>query len=501
MARLCLCLTGKTLDEDMELINSYRKYIDLAELRVDCLDPGDRLHIRRFPEMAGIPVILTIRRSRDGGMFVGGEGARITLLANGLAHAEADRRRNFAFVDLEEDLDVPSLEEAARAFDTRIIRSMYNLDGVDDDLVERLRRLQRFGDEIVKASVMARSLDEVVKVYQAARETENLEKILHCMGEYGFNTTVLAEFLGSRISYSFPPHGDDQTLAQTGAIDPKELSELYRFQEITGKTRVFAVTGYPLKTALSPRFFNKVFEVEKNDAVFIPIPADSAASLLRLAEMIGISGISVTSPFKEDIIPLLSEESKEMALIGACNTIVAGSQGWKGYNTDAAGFSDSLLAFSGRKDFRGRRFTILGAGGSARAVAAEVFRLKGKALILNRSPARARSLAESYGFAWAGLDSHGASLMERYSDFIIQASPVGMEEGDQDPIDFYRFSGRETFMDLIYSREKTPCLKRAEEAGCRILNGSDMFHRQVSYQYGYFMNKEFPPSLISRIRV
>ncbi len=67
MSKICLCLTGKTIKQDVDLLSKYRKYADLAELRVDCLDAGERLYIRRFPELAGIPVILTVRRDVDGG--------------------------------------------------------------------------------------------------------------------------------------------------------------------------------------------------------------------------------------------------------------------------------------------------------------------------------------------------------------------------------------------------------------------------------------------------
>jgi 3-dehydroquinate dehydratase/shikimate dehydrogenase len=114
MAKLCLSLTGNTLEKDLAILEKYRKYIDVAELRVDFLEPDERLHIRRFPEMAGIPVILTIRRDVDGGKYVGGEASRATLFSMGLAFAEVDKRKNFAYVDIESDLNVPSLEEAAR---------------------------------------------------------------------------------------------------------------------------------------------------------------------------------------------------------------------------------------------------------------------------------------------------------------------------------------------------------------------------------------------------
>ena len=500
MAKICICLNGRTLAQDLELLEKNRKYVDLAELSVDCLDPDERFHIRRFPEMAGLPVILTVRRTLEGGYYVGGEGSRISLLAKGLAYAAADQRRNFAYVDLEEDLNVPSLEEAARTFGTRIIRSWHNMEGVDQDLAGKIKKLRRVGDELVKVAVTAGSLADVVKVYKAAKETSGIDKILVCMGEYGANTRILSEFMGSRISFTSLA-GDDLKPAAPGQLEPKALAEIYRFREITTKTKIFAIAGFPLKFTKSPLFFNTVFRMEQTDAVFIPIVADSVESLIDLAEEIGIAGLSISVPYKEKILPYLAGRSEKATAIGACNTLVKGSEGWMGYNTDAPGFSDSLLSYIGKKDLKGRKITIIGAGAAAKAAAFEVNRLKGKALILNRTPAKARILAEPYRFAWAAFDSRGAVMMEKYSDIIIQASTAGMApHTDIDPIEFYKFSGKEIVMDFIYEPAKTACLRRAEQAGCRILNGSDLLYRQARYQYAFFMNREFPPSLVSRVK-
>jgi 3-dehydroquinate dehydratase/shikimate dehydrogenase len=500
MAKVCLCLTGKTLDRDLEILNKYRKYVDIAELRADCLDPDERFLLRRFPGMANIPVILTIRRNIDGGGYVGGEGARITLLSMGLAFADADRRRNFAYVDLEEDLNVPSLEEAARAFGTRIIRSYHNMNAVDAGLTAKLRNLRRVGDELVKVAVMPRNLDDVIRVYEAGKATLDIEKILLCMGDFGINTRILAEQLGSFLSYTAVKGEQDFPAAAPGQLDPRELVDTYRFREITPATRIFAVTGFPLKVSASPPFFNTVFSIERNDAVYIPVPADSINSFIRLAEELKIAGVSVTVPYKEAVLPFLSYMSDEVIYIGACNTVVASPQGWMGYNTDAPGFSDSLLEFSGRRNLRGRKITIVGAGGAARAIASAVYQLKGKALILNRTAIRAREVALPYSFAWAGLDNRGIELMNAYSDIIIQTTPVGMAPNvEDDPLEFYQFTGKELVMDIIYKPEKTKCLRRAEAAGCRICNGYDMLLRQARYQYKFFMRKEFPPSLVNKV--
>ena len=216
-------------------------------------------------------------------------------------------------------------------------------------------------------------------------------------------------------------------------------------------------------------------------------------------------GMSVTVPYKEAILPFLTRQSEEVRSIRACNTVqrcVSGENvDWYGTNTDAPGFSDSLLAFTGRKNFRGKKITILGAGGVARAVAAELYRLGGRALILNRTVHRARDLAFRYKFLWGGFDNQGVRLMEKFSDIIVQTTPAGTEGyGTRDPLEIYAFSGRETVMDLVYQPERTPFLERAAGAGCRVLNGYDMLIRQAWYQYTQFTGKEFPVDLLSRVK-
>ena len=496
MAKICLCLTGKTIARDLEILEKHRKLVDVAELRVDCLDPDERLLIRRFPELAGLPVALTIRRQTDGGNFAGGEGSRISLLSKGLAFAEADRRHNFAYVDLEDDLDVPSLEEAARTFGTRIIRSHHNMQGSEPDLAGKVRSLLRVGDEIAKVAVMPQTFEDVRALYQAARETAGLEKILLCMGRLGTNTRILADFLGSHLSYAAVPDEEDFSAGAPGQISPDDLATLFRFRSVTAKSKIYGILGWPLAVSSSPEFFNRVFNSEKTDAVYVPFPSDSVDSFMQFAGEIGLQGISVTVPYKEKVIPHLSSKSAIVEELGACNTLVASPQGWSGYNTDAPGFSSSLLEFIGRKDFRGKRIAILGAGGVARAVAFEIHRLKGKALVLNRTLHRARELAEPYRFAWAGLDSRVVDMMNSYSDIIVQTTSVGMEPDlDGDPLELYPFKGSEVVMDLIYKPERTRFLSRAAKAGCRVLNGYDMLVRQAKYQYSCFFGREFPSRL------
>jgi 3-dehydroquinate dehydratase/shikimate dehydrogenase len=520
MAKICLCLTAGTIARDLEILEKNRPYIDMAELRVDCLDPDERFLIRRFPEQAGIPIILTVRRDLEGGNYAEGEGSRIRLLSQGLAFAEVDRRKNFAYIDLEEDLDVPSLEEAARTFGTRIIRSSYNLTGIDMDIPAKLRKLRRVGDEIAKIAVMARGSADTLTLVRAAKEDPAADKVLLCMGRYGIFSRILADRLGSQIAYT-DAEEEGGSPAAPDRLFPRELVELYRFRSITPETKVFAAAGYPLTAGGPSKFFNSVFALENTNAVYVLFPTDSLKDFMTLAAELNLSGVSVMAPYKEKAAGCLGSVSDEVERIGACNTITPWPQGWRGTNTDIRGFSDSLLHFinaqpgrAGRIRFpgmkgrspkpaaslRGKKITVIGAGVGARAAAAELYRLGARVLVLNRTLAKARNLALPYRFRWGSLDEQGVNQVEKFSDVIIQTTSLGAEaHPGRDPLELYTFTGKELVMDLVYEPEQTPFLRRAAAAGCAVLNGYDMLIRQARHQYTQFLKRDFPPALFSRI--
>lgn len=490
--KICLVLTASTLKEDLALVELYRSWIDVAELRVDCLAPDERLLFRSFPEQANIPCILTIRRKSDGGMFAEGEGSRIALLARGLAFADTDHRKNFAYIDLEEDLEVPSIEEAARAFGTRIIRSTHNMNGPDIDIRSRVQRLRRTKDEIAKVAFMPRSLTDVTRLFHEAKSCSGEEYILIAMGQYGLPTRILAPVLGSSITYVSSEETIKHSQNPLGHMDPIVINEVYHIRSITEKTRIFGVTGNPLVATSSPLIHNSGYKKQGLDAVYIPIKAETIEEAMEFAEEIGIDGMSVTFPFKESVLPNLDQISLDSGEIGACNTIVKKDGSWLGSNSDAPGFSRALLEFLGRKDLKRLRVSIIGAGGAAKAIAHAVKDLGGKACIFNRTTDKARDLAEQYNFKWATLDAGNRILMESFSDVIIQTTNVGMSpDAENDPIDFYSFSGDEAVYDVIYHPETTRMLKRAQKAGCKTCNGYSMLKYQAYLQYRLFTGVEY----------
>ncbi len=494
--KICLCLTGKTLEEDLAMIDRYRNYIDLAELRVDFLDYDERLSLRHFPERAGLPVCLTIRRNVDGGMFVEGEAARTTLYARALAFAEQDARKNYAYIDLEDDFYVPSLQDAALAFGTRIIRSYHNMTGAERNFRERMERMRTTGFEIPKIAFMPQSLTDVTNVFRESRELRDMDHILLAMGNMGMSTRILSNQLGSYLTYTTCADSE-QNLSALGQIDPKTLCDVYNFRLQDDNTKIFGVTGWPLKVTDSPRLHNSGYQAHGMNSVYIPVPSDSIDNTLTFADEIGMQGISVTVPYKESVMPNLANLSAEAGEIGACNTIVKHGNDWNGFNTDAYGLRKALGEFLGRESLFGKKVAIIGAGGAAKAAAYVVKQLHGRACIFNRTVSKAKKLADQYGFKYAPLGPEGLDMLEYYSNLIIQTTSIGNGCFDQepndtnDPIYFYNFHGHEAVYDVIYKPSRTPMLQRAAKAGCNVENGFGMLTYQGHQQFKLYTGVDY----------
>ncbi|MGN0732303.1 MAG: type I 3-dehydroquinate dehydratase [Treponema sp.] len=492
---ICLTLTCPTIQEDLKLIEKYRSYIDLVELRADYLSEDECLHIRQFPRLANIPCILTIRRRIDGGQYVGGEAARTMLFARAMAFAAQDNRNNFNYVDFEEDFHIPSLQDAALAFGTKIIRSFHDINNPVHDIIEKCNSMRKTGFEIPKIAFMPHSLQDVTRLFEETKNFTEYDHILCAMGELGTPSRILSYKTHSYLTYC-SPNETSSNLNSIGHLDPVTLNDIYHFRELNEDTKIYGITGYPLPYTSSPELHNKGYKNHNMNAVYIPVRSQKISETIEFCNSIGIEGLSVTIPHKETVLAELDGIDEEVAEIRASNTLVKKEGGWIGYNTDASGFMKALQEFLGVEKLKRRRVAIIGAGGAARAVAYAIKKLGGKACIFNRTVANAKIIANKYGFAYSQLNFECVSELDLYSDIIIQTTSVGAgyygpSNEKNDPIYFYNFKGNESVYDIIYSPEVTPMMARAKAAGCKVSNGYSMLRHQGYKQFKLFTGVDY----------
>lgn len=474
--KVCLSLTERTIRENLACVERERHRLDVVEVRADFLEAAELEGLKSFPRRAGVPAILTFRRSGDGGVQAITERERLAALERAL-------EGEWAFVDFEHDLEAPHLEAKAAQQGAEVIRSFRDFSGVPADLGLRLKRLARGPRELPKAEVTPRSLADLLRILDVAELLGDSTAILVGMGEWGFASRVLPGRFASVLTYC----SGGRTKTAAGHVDSQTLRETYRIGETTPRTRIFCVIGNPVLHSRSPWIHNRGYRSLGIDAVYVPIQVDRIEDFAALADRLPIEGASVTVPHKEAVRSLLASTDESVDRAGACNTLVRREAGWRGFNTDIAGFLAPLRARLGDR-LAGRRALVVGAGGAARAVVAGLVSAGCSVTIVNRTEPRAQALASEFGCGWVRTGE-----LEARFDIVVQATSVGMSPKEGvDPLPSYRFDGSETLYELIYAPPRTLFVERAERAGCGIIGGREMLLQQAYAQFRLFTGKEYP---------
>lgn len=194
-----------------------------------------------------------------------------------------------------------------------------------------------------------------------------------------------------------------------------------------------------------------------------------------------LKGFNVTIPYKESVIPYISELSPIAKRIGSVNTIVKRSDNCLyGYNTDYFGFKETVKDF----DFKDKKVLVLGSGGASKAVIACLADMDADVIVISRTG-----------------ENNYSNLSKHYDAFaIVNATPVGMFPNmNAAPLDLDEFKSCKLVVDLIYNPRRTALLIQAEELGIAVRNGLTMLVAQAKLASEIFTGNKLPDAVISDI--
>ncbi|MGB8993485.1 MAG: shikimate dehydrogenase [Desulfobaccales bacterium] len=264
------------------------------------------------------------------------------------------------------------------------------------------------------------------------------------------------------------------------------------FFSIDGKTRVFGILGRPVSHSLSPAMHNAAFRHLGVNAVYVAFPVTDLAQAVAGLRGLGIGGVSVTIPFKEEIIPLIDELDPRAGEIGAVNTVVNRDGRLTGYNTDWLG---AVTALRSKTDLQGQHVLILGAGGASRAIAFGVFHKGGKVTLTDIDQTRAAALGRDLGAEVIALDA----LDRCPATILVNATPVGMAPDLEGiPINPDLLTRFATVMDIVYLPLQTRLLKEAQARGAATIDGLQMLIHQATAQFELWTGLEAPAEVMAR---
>jgi len=270
--------------------------------------------------------------------------------------------------------------------------------------------------------------------------------------------------------------------------------------KLSGSTKIVGLIGYPVEHSRSPLMHNAAFESLGLDFVYLLFsvrPGYLKEAMMGL-KALDIAGANVTIPYKEEVMKYLDEITGEAKFIGAVNTIHNKEGKLIGYNTDGQGFITSLLS-EGRVKLESQKVFLIGAGGAGKAIAVKlVERAVERLVIIDKVEEKAKALVKRLRenvpdcpvYASPHVGKEFAKTIGE-STLLINATPVGMNEGDPCVIDPNCLHKDLLVYDVVYNRE-TPLIGEAKKRGLRVLGGIGMLIYQGAASFEIWTGRKAP---------
>lgn len=234
----------------------------------------------------------------------------------------------------------------------------------------------------------------------------------------------------------------------------------------------FGLIGKTLGHSFSAAFFKDYFEKNNIDAIYSNFELTDIAEIQSLFDQ-HLSGLNVTFPYKESVIPFLDRLDETASQIGAVN-VIAFENGQKvGYNTDAYGFAQSIKPFL---TFEHERALIFGTGGASKAIA-HVFKTLGvEVYFISRQPDHTKRI-----YSYSEINEH----MLNACKVLVNCTPIGtfpnIDASIELPFEF--LTPAHLVIDLVYNPAETTLMKRAKTKGAAVMNGLSMLQHQALLSY------------------
>ena len=253
-------------------------------------------------------------------------------------------------------------------------------------------------------------------------------------------------------------------------------------ESINGNTRLFGILADPIAQVKTPQVLNKYFKENNINAVLVPVHvgADGLDSVFQAFRNIkNLNGIVVTVPHKTNAVKLCDEVTPQAKAIGAINTVKRTHDGRLiGAMFDVLCFVDGLK--SQGNDPKNKTVLLIGGGGAAAAIAHALVQAgTAKLALTNRTSAKAANIVQGLKNTYPDAKVVVAEANPKGFDIIVNATSLGMNEGDALPIDTSLLTPENLVAEIIMKPEMTALLQHATQAGCAVHLGKHMLNCQT----------------------
>ena len=449
---------------------------DLHELRLDLLaePPGPvpasfAINPRRM--------VVTCRPARHGGGHRGDERERVELL-------RAAAGAGAGLVDLEDDVE-PALASAVLAAalrtGTRVLRSHHRF-APGGDARAIAARLCELPGHVTKLALWVEDAGELDALV-ALGANRDRPAVLVGMGPAGLLSRRFHRRFGSAWTYVAVAQGEGTAAGQ------ESWEEAVERRRCRGPdpAPVALLGGPQVLGSPGPRVYERLFSEERASLAYVPVVTMDPGRTLALLRDLGLAGGSVTMPLKERVGDHLDRLDDVARAAGAVNTIVRRGDALEGANTDGLG---AVRALRSVVDLGQARVIVLGAGGTARAIAAALRDLGAAVALHNRTVARAEAVARQLGISVVGDPRHASF------DVLVNATSVGLE-ADETPFVATGVLAGKVLLECVGQPEQTRLVREAEAAGATVVTGRTLWLEQGAAQASLWLGRPIAPERLA----
>lgn len=230
--------------------------------------------------------------------------------------------------------------------------------------------------------------------------------------------------------------------------------------------KMYGIIGFPLTHSFSKKYFtDKIEKEEIADSVCHSFPLNTIDEFPALLQSNpSLKGLAVTIPYKEKVLPYLTQRSAEVVEIGATNCIKIRGNERTGFNTDIIGFEKSFV-----KQLKPghTKALVLGTGGASKAVQYVLKKMRIDFLVVSRNKSDRQNFIQ--------YNEIDVALINEYS-VLVNCTPLGMSPNEDTcpDIPYALLNANHYLFDLVYKPAKTLFLQKGEKQGAMICNGYEM---------------------------
>jgi 3-dehydroquinate dehydratase/shikimate dehydrogenase len=448
---------------------------DVVELRLDYLEKIDISDVKTLHDASSVPVIFTLRTRSQGGQCNLPESARLRLITQ-LAALHPD------YLDLEYDTSDEYILAFKKNFPTiQLIGSYHDFEKTPDDLEGLFLRLHKPYFDIFKMATTAHSLCDTLRLLIFLKKISQHHRVIGmAMGEQGQVSRIVAPIVGSLMTYGCV---DADAIAAPGQLTLQEMTDTYHVQSLDQQTIICALLGDPVSQSAGHVFHNQRFLEKRINAVYVKlkIPPELLSEVILLMKQLPFKNFSVTIPHKETVMLYLDKIEAEAKAMGAVNTIAVREGQYAGFNTDGMASVDVL---SKKMALHHKKILILGAGGSARAIAYALMRQGAETTLCNRTLSRAQAVVKAQGGHGHAIDFSQLYLLETFPyTVILNTLPQeAFAEQCRDWVMPRAGDAEKIAMDIVLKPQDTLFLERAARAGYLCIAGDALYQAQALRQ-------------------